>query len=396
MALKSLDDIRQGTIFPPNSEAHRVGTIVANRRLLNNDFAGLEVGEVDTRTPAVTHNWFRRAATFFPEFMLAERPVITIRDNERFTQFIADISRNLWVELQEANIDMLAFGYGVVASHPLDPTYLTQWPPDDHYRIEDQFGMVQADVLVRRTGTIGDERIHVYIYPVAGEAEWRTYKSSGNSLNELVRTESLPARVGRQAVELPIMDKPRVSIFDDMKQPLAAIARNMTGLSRTLKRNSNPHLYGPDGAVRVNENGSVTLDTQGMYFPIQPDDNPPGYLQWDSKVEATRFDYDANLDAALNSAGMSKRLFSTIDNVGTLSGTALRRLLLPSVARMNHYKEVNAQAVESLIALLNRNAAAAGGEVFEYRNSDILIEWTYERVFDDTSDTRSQPPSNQG
>ena len=93
MALQSVSDIGPNKQLVPNSEAARVNAAIANRRLFDGDLSQLKIEALDNATPAMQFNWFRRVATFYPEFMLAERPAILVEGNPRMEAAIEDMSR---------------------------------------------------------------------------------------------------------------------------------------------------------------------------------------------------------------------------------------------------------------------------------------------------------------
>ena len=344
----------------------------------------MQLQTIDENTPAIPINWFRRVAKFYPEFMLSDRPTIIVTTNPRFTDLIADLSRPLWRQLAYANTDMLAFGAGIIVSAPDDPMQFLRYPPDQHYEVRDNgSGALLGDIVYNLRGVVGDDNAQIDIveYPIAGNPVKRTHRFKAGIVSELVRTVKLPPRTGRQVIVLDF-DADRTSIFDDMKHSVGEISRALTAHATTIFRNARPHLFGPEGAVTINAEGAAELNIQGMYFPLSEGDVEPGYLQWDTKSDAVRLDIELQLDTALNMASLNKLLFDP-QTTGNLSGVALRRLLLPFVAKLNTLKEINDMAILDVLATFNQNIRDNGGELFAYNLRDVEITYHFEEVFSD-------------
>ena len=385
MTLRNVNEIKQGETLIPVSEAERVRLINGNRELYNGNLRSLGVDDYnDDGLPSIKVNWFRRMATFYPEFMLAERPIINIRGNARFQEFIEEGSRDLWSQILYANIDMLRYGSGIITTHPDDPLTLLAFTPDTHFMVESRQGVPTADLFytIRGDAASDDAQLDLYIYYVDGKSQLKTHKFQAGIVGPLLRSEDLPKRSGRQLAEF-VSNREHASVFDDIKPMIGELSRTLTSMSSSIRRNLRPHLYGPDGVVVIDESGNAEIDIKGMYFPLHEGDTPPDYIQWDTKLDAVSYNVETNIDMALNMAGLNRLLFDPTVNTGDLSGVALRRLLLPFTAKLNQYKEVNDRAILQILDMVNQNNAAMGGELFQYNNRDVSIEWKYEEVFMD-------------
>lgn len=389
MALTSFDTIGENKTVLPSTEQGRLNQIAADRALFNGDFTELHL-EVDPQDiPPVKINWMKRASTFYPEFMLADRPEIVVEKNERLTELLGEIAGDWYVALQQANVNMLSLGEGVIVSDPVDPTRLLSWPPDWHYVVEDTRGIILGDILIRVRGDVMDNaEIDVIQYPVAGEPTWRQYKYRPGYIESFVRTQEIPNRTGRQVVTINL-NAEGTGVIREMSSPVGGMSRMLTALSKTIERNSRPHLYGPDGAVTLDENGNAVINTEGMYLPMQQGDHAPGYLTWDNQGLATQWDYEVLENGALAMAGLTPMLFNPSTPSGEMSGTALKRLMMPFVARLNHLARLNETAIEELVVLWNANRGSVGEEVFSFDVRDIRVEWSYDDLFEDTNSTET-------
>ena len=393
MAIVSFGSLVRGRSLSPVGEAERVNPIKEARRLYYGDVSPLGIKKDDN---TFSPNWFKRVSSFYPEYMFSEKPEITVNGNERFTRFINDLSRPLLRQLFIGNKDIIRYGEGILCSHPFFTTTMVRYEPDLHFEvINPQLGIVEQDIIGNIT-SISDPRndrldrvIQFIIYNIDGTGRMSTYKYDALNIGENIMNVELPERgIGRQVVSMSLSEDKK-SWFQDMVPGLRELYNVLSSLSLTIDRNSRPHLYGPDGAVAVDDQtGKASINTQGMYFPLQPDDKPPGYLQWDSNIEAIKFQTTNAMDNMMNLVGLNRILFNP-DRIGEISGSALRRVALPFVSRVNILKEINTNALHEIINIININNQASGGELYSYSPSDIEVEWKF-------NDTMDENPMTQG
>ena len=409
MPLLSFNAIRAKSNLVPDSELARINYMRRNIALFGGDFTSLGItsyvpGRVHERTftpenvegddYSVRESWFRRLSTFYPEFMLANRPTIAITNNDRLTTLITEVARQFLPELQRTNVDMLKLGYGVIATDPLNPLRFIRWPSVNHYEVHDRTGAVVGDILVReRNYDTENQLLDVILYPVNGPARWRIYRHRGDTIEDLVRSVTIPNRVGRQCIIME-HNADQTSLFDDIQESVGEVARTLTRLSTSISKNLRPHLAVPAGSVAVDEQGKAVIDVKGMVFPIPPEEKYPAYIQWDNKLEAVQGNVDMNIDNILVMVGLSRILVSPDKVIGQVSGTALRRMFVPFVAKLDHYAQINNTAIEQLISLYNTNRANMGMETFAINASDIQITWAYNEIFMDEDTLEEQEDEN--
>ncbi len=395
MALQSMTQIGRGQTLMPDTEIGRFNYVVANRRLFAGDFRELGIAARAGEVEPLRINWFRRVATFYPEMMFAERPAVTIEGNEGAQAAInpylpasTDASvYDWWHMLEYANTDMLRYGMAVVATDPNDPTSFVRFEPDSWYEVIDGRGEHLGDICIRRRPRAfnTEGRIDVYRYPMDGPPTWEIYQLEGDSIGNLLDVVEIPARVGRQVRTLSATVD-NTSIFDNMKPSVASMSKDVARLDRTLERNSNPHLYGPEGMLQREADGTYRVNPDGMFFPLEEDDQVPGYTQWRSEIEALEWDFNNHERTALVQAGLSPLLFDPAQETNALSGVSLRRTLMPTWARLLRIKENNDSLLRQMILLWNANRRFVGMEVFDIQASQIQITWPFMELFEDITD----------
>jgi len=393
MALKSINEISPQKNLTPNSESARILQAQRDRDLFDGKLHQLNVEYLDSATPPTSINWFRRIAQFYPEFLLAERPQFVVEGNARLEDILTEFGRVFFPPLQRANVHMLTYGLGVLASHPQNPMLFIPFERDKHYEVVDEQGLIVADILISIDGepTETERILNVYVYEIDGPSTWKQYNWQHGAVGQFLREIPIPPRTGRQ-VALMDHNQDRTSIFTDLIPLVGQQVRIATGVGRTVKRNSAPHLFGPDGMLTTDAGGRIEIESEGMFLPIQEDDPKPEYLQWDSKVEASQWLFDTSQLMIFAMSGLSPLLFDPSIQTGILSGEALRRAMLPFVARLNHYARINEETIETVLNIWNANRGSNGLEVFSFDPSDIVVEWAYNDIFSEQEDEDNEQP----
>ena len=395
MALQSMEQIGAGDTLMPDTEISRFNYVAANRRLFAGDFRELGIAPTEGEALPLRINWFRRVATFYPEFMFAERPTVTIQGNDRAQDALNPLLPSSqeaslydwWGTLEFVNTDMLRYGMGLVASDPDNPENFVRFEPDSWYEVIDGRGEALGDICIRRRPRAFnvEGRVDVYRYPIDGGATWTIYQLEGDTLGNEVDRVEIPERQGLQVRRLSTTVD-NTSIFDNMKPSVAAMSKDVARLDRTLERNSNPHIYGPEGMLEKDEEGRYKIDPDGMFLPLEEDDQVPGYAQWKSDVEALEWDFNNHERTALTQAALSPLLFDPAQETNALSGVSLRRTLMPTWARLLRLRDSNNSLIRQLVMLWNANRRNVGAEVFDFAARDITVDWPFMELFEDITE----------
>ena len=394
MALTSFNDIRTGQPLPPFSEIALTNYVQKYRRLYQRDFATYQIEDIGPGVPGTRVNWFRRVASFYSEFMFGERPRVQV-ENGRALEVLEPTFLSLLPELQAALGDMIKFGEGLIATHPQNPDFFVRFERDQHFVVTNVRGQIEGDILYRvRDANLPDERavhlnklIDVYKYPVNAPATWEVYEytgaardGAGGGLGTLRLSETLPPRQGRQVITFA-SNRETTSMFEDMEDSVAEMSRTLSRLGFSIRRNLRPHLYAPAGSILTEDGNNVRIDEKGMIFPMDQGDTVPGYLQWDSRSETVEYYYMTLRSVMFNMVGLSELLFDASLFPGELSGEALKRLMMPFISKLAHYKSILTVAIEDSIMVWLANQQATNREVFDIAREDITVEWPYEELF---------------
>jgi len=384
-------------LIKPNSslyaptEQGRLNHIAANRRLYNADYSALGVASVDASQGPVITNWYRRIPEFYARFVLSERPIITT-GNERLDMLLKELEPQLWPEVEHANIRSIAYGEGILASNPYNPELLFSFEPDAHFRVEQPDGTITMDICIEyRLELDGSGFADVYHYPTtSGYIERITYAYNAGLFMNVTDTMTMPfLRSGRQVIEL--RENPDLrSPLEDIKPSLKELVNIQTGLARTIKRHSNPHLAAPVAVVDTISDNSTDL-SQPQLMGMNEGDEYPKFIAWESNIDSFQYAIRKHEDAIWNMTGLSRVLFDLDTRVGITSGVALRRLLLPFVSELNHRANMNTEAIKQYLAILHNNRLANNMEPLDYSQSDVTIDYQFDDIFKDDPEGGMQP-----
>ena len=377
--------LKTGDSLLQNSENPRITYARNHRALYKGDFTQLGISISAKDIGGIRVNLFRRVADFYANFVWAKRPIIV--NQPTLSPTISLISPRF----QHMNVDMMRYGTGILSSDPYNPLQVKRWEMDQHYESEDGTHQFIVNRRLKEANQpylkyeIDESVIDLFTFKPDGSVTLQVCKG-GNSeqIGTVLNTVDLPQRSPSQQVILSYPNIDKTSVFDDMMPHVAEVSRTLARLSTTLDKNLDPHMFGPDGLLTVDERGRATVDKKGMYFPIQPGDPNPGIIQWDAMPEAVEFTIKQHENFAYETASLSRMLFDPEgSNVGELSGEALRRLLIPFYTQILHLSEINRVALAETFEMLTANGALLGNPVPDIAFSDIEVEWGYTGFFVD-------------
>ena len=113
-----------------------------------------------------------------------------------------------------------------------------------------------------------------------------------------------------------------------------------SALSKSLDRHANPHLQLPENAVQVNDDGTITVLDDGMVIPV-PDDasRDAKYIVWEPHFAFHESGVLRAWHNILRNSRIAPILVIPDMRVPQLaSGAALRRLAIPTVARIKELR----------------------------------------------------------
>ena len=175
-----------------------------------------------------------------------------------------------------------------------------------------------------------------------------------------------------------IITTDRVTGLDDysnLDSIIQELEVRIAQISRILDKHADPNMYGPETAL---EHDPVTdqwgYRGGGKYFPVGQDEQPPGYVTWDGQLEAAFKQIDLLMEQLYILSETSAAAFGQLKAGLAESGTALRRLMMAPLAKVNRIRMRFDPALKEVLWLasaLEKAQGMAGAVVLE----NIHIDW---------------------
>ena len=373
MALRNFNELATGTQYPPERERARVSAMDTWAQRYGRKYAD--------NTRRLKPNTYRFVTQFWQDAVINVPPTITYPE-PRGQQAIDAMMPALATATRGVVRDMVRYGSGVFTNDlpyrpgNVDPRYF--YPVAKPERGE-YLGATVAVPYIETVNSGTADRLTVTRYVAGSEIVSKTvYQLDNLTIGRTV--ESLPDAVVAHPVCVTWGEgEYGESWYEDIDEYVSDLHRRESLVSEALDRHTNPHLALHEGTIRVDEKGNATVDQNGMVLPI-PDgsDVAPQFVTWDAEFGAQ--------ETAMDRAVERIQRFTSIAPVLTQhrqdghefnvpSGSALRRLSLVTVQRINSTRELLAPAMRTVLAENMITAAGAGLEAPAIDPDGIEIEW---------------------
>ena len=353
----NLDFLKPGAKWPPDKD--RLARYAKNRLLMEGDhdlvFTGLNEDDAP-RIIKMRVNWFKRIMTLFSDLAVGNPPKITAEDQATVDRITDDNAFEVLV--YDLFSDLIAFGDGVLKPRwdgkrgvisRIDPRH---WfpvvDPDDS-------GTITAHVLAWEVPFGDDKYVKVEIHK-PGKIEHRLLKltSDGKEIKEPATLDTIE----RYATLKPEEETGVAGFlvfhfsnlkagngvfglddFKDVSDLVEEIERRLIKVSGTLDTFADPWMCGPPG-LRVKDplTGEVVWASNEKYIALNEDERNPEILTWDAQMGATFTQIETLLSQLYVMAELSPAAFGETKSGLAESGSALKRLMLPTLAKVNRLR----------------------------------------------------------
>ncbi len=393
MIFTSLDFLSIGRKWPPDKD--RIDRYNRNKLLMQGDhdliFAGLNEDDAP-RIIKMRLNWFKREATAYADLGAGNPPKLTATEQETIDR-IAD-ANGYALTIYNLFSDLVAFGdsilkvrwngaRGVISR--IDPS---RWFPVVNPDDSDE---ITHHVIAWEVQKGEDKYVKAEIHE-PGKITHKLLKlsSDGTEIKEPVDLSTIERYAALQEVEetgVPgflvfsfhnIKDGGGVFGMDDFKDIsdiVEEIERRIIKVSSTLDVFADPWMCGPAG-LRVKDplTGEVVWASDERYIVLGEGEQPPKILTWDAQMGSTFSQIEVLLDQLFVVSEMSKVLFGDTKNGLAESGSALKRLLLPMLAKVNRLRLRTKTGLVTVLvttAELERASRMPGASLL----SNVSLEW---------------------
>ncbi|SMB97802.1 Phage portal protein, SPP1 Gp6-like [Thermanaeromonas toyohensis ToBE] len=382
--LTSLDFLSIGKAWPPPSEVERLTRYNQNRLLFEGKHElvfdqWIKLLRDDQKaTLEIILNWHKRLSTLWADLLLGEPPRISAGNrNSPEQQALERIIRdnNLINVAYEVALDVSRYGTGlfkvrydrrgiIEAQQPA--VWFPVVKPDNVKEIVAH--VLAYDYEVEEKGLFGT-RENRYLKAEIHEPGRITIVTyllrDGLIATEQKREEQVTGVDDFLIIPVNnILTSDRIIGLDDysdLDSIIQELEIRIAQISRILDKHADPNMYGPDSALEQDpKTGEWTFRGGGKYFPVGPDDKPPGYVTWDGQLEAAFKQIELLMEQLYVLSETSAAAFGQLKSGLAESGTALRRLMMTPLAKVNRIRMRFDPALKKAIRLASALEVAQG------------------------------------
>jgi hypothetical protein len=396
--LTSLSFISPGKPWPPPTEAERLERYAQNRLLFEGkhelvfkDWIRL-LREDQQAILEIVLNWHKRLTLLFADLLLGEPPRIMAGDNDSQEQQTVEriIEDNgLFNVAYEVALDVSRYGTGLFKVRYDGRAIIEGQQPAIWFPVvkPDNIKEIQAHVLAwtyeedtqERGKTVTKKYLQTEIHE-KGRIMTAKYPIENNIIGPAIEQEETETGVDEFLV-VPVnnvLTTDRVTGLDDyidLDSIIQELEIRIAQISRILDKHADPNMYGPDTALEHDPiTGQWGYGGGGKYFPVGQGEQPPGYVTWDGQLEAAFRQIDLLMEQLYILSETSAAAFGQLKAGLAESGTALRRLMMAPLAKVNRIRMRFDPALKEVLWLasaLEKAQGMAGAIVLE----DIHIDW---------------------
>jgi len=399
--LNSLDFLTPGQPWPPESELERLKLYRDNKylfegkhekclkhwvKLLRND---------KKATLEIILNWYKRLTLLWADLLLGEPPKFTAgetgsQEQEQITNYTSSKFLNTSYEVV---IDISRFADGILKIRYDRGVILEGQSPAVWFPVVaiNNVKEVLCHVLawsykVNETNFMGGKKEQWYLQVEIhekGRITSRKYKLGtpdnckiGSLLEEEIIDTGIDDFLVIQISNLLTTDRETgIDDYSDLDSIIQELEIRVAQMARIFDKHADPNMYGPDTALDVNPTtGEASFQGGGNYFPVGTGENPPGYVTWDGQLDSCFRELEFLMDQLYVLSETSPAAFGQLKSGLAESGSALRRLMLAPLAKVNRLRMRLDPALKKTLSLMSQLDALNGNGVFIPENT-ISILW---------------------
>lgn len=407
--LTSLNFLNTGQPWPPESEVDRLKNYETNRKIFEcmhhevyaEQFKRIQRVIGNFQNVVSYHilvNYQKLLSVKVADLLLGEAPKITAGKDGTPEQDTVDKiieTSDLYNTCYMDTLDVSRYGDGLLFIYKdgdlktgkIDVTQPTIWFP---VVSPDNLKKILCHVLAWTYESV-DEKGKRQKYLKAdihykGNYQERIYKidDAYGEIGEIVSTQDYKTGLADFAViQVPnLITSDRVygiDDYNDIDSILAEIEVRLSQIAKILDKHAEPSVTGPSMCLEKDpESGEYHLK-MGNYFPRDNKDDPEvKYITWDAQLEANFKMIDTLINLLHTISEMGSALFGDTSSGGksaggnAVSGTALRRLMMSPLAKVNRIRMRFDPALKKAIKLCSQ----IGGEgITDLTNTKISIVW---------------------
>lgn len=414
--LTSINQIGRGAKWPPEEELGRLQRYKANKKLFEGrhelvfkDWIRL-LRDDKRATLEIILNWHKRLSTLWADLLLGERPRITAGDkNSKEQQQLEAIieSNDFFNVAYEVALDISRYGTGIFKLRYDGRAIIEAIPPSLWFSVvsADNIKDVQAHIIawtfdvltptlfnkdkkttylrleIHERGKITNRLFELQDGIIKQELDITSFYDDIQFEQQTGIDDFLVVPVHNLIASDRVYGLDDYSDLDSIIQELEV---RVAQISRILDKHADPHMAGPATALEQNEYGEYVFKGGGKYFPLEQGDPEPRYITWDGQLEAAFRQIDLLMEQLYVLSETSAAVFGQLKSGLAESGTALRRLMMTPLAKVNRIRMRLDPAIKKVLQLASQLEAKYGKGV---ELQTINIAWADGLPQDDKEQT---------
>lgn len=374
--LTDLSFLSIGQTWPPKSETDRLNKYAENKLLFEGDHDKVYKSWIrllrndQQATLEIILNWHKRLSLLWADLLLSEPPRITAgKENSKEQAEAEKIVENsdLINTAHEITIDVSRFGNGLLNIYNdgtkgvIEPTQPEVWfPVVDASNVKRFLYHVLAWTTEELIGKEKYKFLNVQIHE-KGRYTKQKYRIVDGYIHSIVGAEEVIATGLTDFAIIPVSNtitSDRAVGIDDYKDIDSIIQElevRIAQISRILDRHTDPNMYGDESALDEDpETGETYFRGGGKYFPVPAGGTPPGYVVWDAQLEANWTEFQTLMQQLYIISETSEACFGQLKQGMVESGSALKRLMIAPLAKVQRIRMRMDPALKKAIKLCSQ------------------------------------------
>jgi hypothetical protein len=380
-----------GAKFWPEEDVYRLGTYVKNRALFDgaHDIVFPEWAQAlrpERRAQIwLTINWHQMLSTIWPDLLVGEPPQFTAATPEQQTFLDTLVADNRLINtIYEVGIDVSRYGDGLFNVWFKDgkakigtasPEVWVPWAlPAD---VKDVQGHVLGWRYEKDRRYFLDTQTHT-----CGSVQKATYETDKDGTIRRIISQDDPVETGvDEMLVVPVHNVTTsesyfgLSDYGICESICQEEESRLSQIKYVLDKHSDPNLKGPQSMVTTNPvTNQPEVKVGGKFMPLNPGEDV-SYVTWDGQLAAAFSELDNLQGKKFQMTGISPALFGG-DFGRAESGSAMKRLLISTLRKINRLRMQFDPAVREVIGIASRLAVVNEVEgAVEIKPQDLHIAW---------------------
>lgn len=373
MVLTSLKEIDAGATWPIESEKDRLDRYARNALLFEgkhgavwpelNPFQGslpgpnaersFDLGELFDRNHVdMNVNWYKRDATLFADLLCGEPFKVKATQQATADRIINDNS--LVLKTHDLTMDLCRFGTGVYKIRfdmrgiveRINPRY---WYP---VVSPDNATEITAHVLAWSFKEGEQEYVRAEIHE-KGKITNKIFKVEGGKLQAALLTQFARYSKIKEVVETGVPEFLVIAVqnvlapdgvygmddFSDMNDLVKELEKRLIQASRIFTKFAEPAVSGPSSKIDIDPySGEAVMVGGGQYYPYRTGEPEPKYMTWQAELDKAFTQMDKVITLLYMVTEISPAAIGDLKQGLAESGSALKRLMLATLAKVNRLR----------------------------------------------------------